>query len=182
MQAADSPRQAPPRPKPKNGAGDLVIRAVRPSDAEGLAALINLPGFRFGTLRLPYSTLEDVRKFVESRPAGHVSLVALIGDGIVGSAGLDPFPGRRSHAGHLGMGVHDDYVGQGIGAALLRALLDTADNWLNLRRLELTVYVDNAPAIALYERHGFEVEGTLRDYAFRDGAFVDALAMARLRR
>ena len=28
---------------------------------------------------------------------------------------------------------------------------------------------------------GFEVEGLLRGYAFRDGAFVDSYAMARLR-
>jgi putative acetyltransferase len=79
------------------------------------------------------------------------------------------------------MGVHDDHVGQGIGTALLRALIDTADNWLGIRRMELTVYTDNAPAIALYRRHGFEVEGTLRSFALRDGQFVDALTMARLR-
>ena len=47
--------------------------------------------------------------------------------------------------------------------------------------MELTVFVDNARAIALYERFGFEREGLMRDYAFRDGAFVDALAMARLK-
>ena len=181
METADNPGQPPSRPKLGERARDLVIRAVRPSDAEEIAALINLPGFRFGTLRLPYQSLEHVRTFVESRPAGHVALVALIGNEIVGSAGLDPLAGRRSHAGQLGMGVHDDHVGQGIGTALLRALLDTADNWLNLRRLELTVYVDNAPAIALYTRHGFEVEGTLRAYAFRNGAYVDAYAMARVR-
>jgi putative acetyltransferase len=79
------------------------------------------------------------------------------------------------------MGVHDAHVGRGIGTRLLRAILDTADNWLDLRRNELTVFVDNAPAIALYERHGFAVEGTLRSYAFRDGAYEDVYAMARLR-
>jgi putative acetyltransferase len=100
---------------------------------------------------------------------------------IVGTAGLERFPGRRQHAGTIGMGVHDGYVGRGIGTRLLRALLDTADNWLNLRRVELTVFADNAPAVALYERHGFAVEGTLRSFAFRDGAFADAYAMARLR-
>ncbi len=64
---------------------------------------------------------------------------------------------------------------------MLRELIEIADDWLNLRRIELTVYVDNARAIALYERHGFEIEGTHRDYAFRGGAFVDAYAMARVK-
>lgn len=64
---------------------------------------------------------------------------------------------------------------------MMAALLDAADNWLDLKRLELTVFADNAAAIALYEKLGFEREGVLRSYAFRDGAYVDVLAMARLR-
>jgi putative acetyltransferase len=168
----------PPQP---TTARDLVIRATRVSDAEGLHALRDLPGYRFGTLSVPFQTLEETRRFIESRPAGHVAIVALLRDKIVGAAGFERYQGRRHHAAYLGMGVHDDHVGQGIGTALLRALIDTADNWLGIRRMELTVYTDNAPAIALYRRHGFEVEGTLSSFALRDGQFVDALTMARLR-
>ena len=79
------------------------------------------------------------------------------------------------------MSVHDDFQGRGIGSALLGSLIDTADKWLNLRRLELAVYVDNEPAIRLYKRFGFVIEGTRRAVAFRDGAFVDDYAMARVR-
>jgi putative acetyltransferase len=35
--------------------------------------------------------------------------------------------------------------------------------------------------ITLYEKFGFEIEGTHRRYAFRDGGFVDAYSMARLK-
>ena len=70
---------------------------------------------------------------------------------------------------------------RGVGTALLAAAIDLADRWLQLRRLELQVYADNAAGIALYTRQGFVEEGRHRDYAFRDGSFVDALSMARIR-
>jgi hypothetical protein len=42
------------------------------------------------------------------------------------------------------------------------ALVDAADNWLNVRRIELTVHVDNEPGIRLYKKFCFEAEGTHR--------------------
>jgi putative acetyltransferase len=118
---------------------------------------------------------------IENNAPGNVMLVVEQEGRIIGNGGLDRSPGRRAHAAGLGMGVHDDYRGRGIGARLLRELLTMADDWLNLKRIELTVYTDNAPAIALYERSGFAIEGTHRAYAFRAGSFVDAYAMARIK-
>ncbi|QBF27433.1 GNAT family N-acetyltransferase [Pseudomonas tructae] len=61
-------------------------------------------------------------------------------------------------------------------------ILEVADNWMGLQRVELTVYTDNQPALALYKRFGFTVEGQLIDYAMRDGELIDVYSMARLRR
>jgi putative acetyltransferase len=80
------------------------------------------------------------------------------------------------------MAVRDDWQGQGVGTALMQAAIELADQWLNLTRLELQVFVDNAPAIRLYEKFGFSIEGTLVDFAFRDGQYVDTYMMARLRK
>ena len=168
-------------PDRRSSAPDLTIRAVRTDDVEALASLANLPGYRLGTLRMPYQSIEETRRSVEGQGPGRVNLVALTGGALVGFAGLERFGGRRAHAAEIGMGVHDDHTGRGIGTALLQALLDVADNWMGLRRVELTVYTDNAAAIALYRRHDFEVEGTLRACAFTDGRLVDAYAMARVR-
>jgi putative acetyltransferase len=85
------------------------------------------------------------------------------------------------HVGSIGMAVRDDWQGKGVGTALMEAALDLADNWLNLTRMELRVYVDNLAAVALYKRFGFEIEGTHRRLAFRNGEYVDAYSMARIR-
>ncbi len=85
------------------------------------------------------------------------------------------------HVGEIGMAVRDDLQGRGVGSKLMEAALDLADNWLGLTRVELHVYTDNAAGIALYKKVGFEIEGTHRRYAFRDGEYVDAYSMARVR-
>ena len=68
-----------------------------------------------------------------------------------------------------------------IGTALLKELVDLAENWVGVTRIELTVYTDNAAAIALYEKLGFVIEGTSRNYALRNGEYVDVYQMARLK-
>ena len=159
----------------------LIIRAAEMKDCEGLAALVNLPGYRHGTLRTPFHSSEWMRKRLENVQPGFTEIVAEQEGMIVGKANLQRFEGRRQHVGTIGIGVHDDFQGKGIGSALLAALVDTADNWLALTRLELVVNADNAPAIRLYEKAGFEREGLFKAYAFRNGAYVDAIAMARVR-
>ncbi|WP_230530597.1 GNAT family N-acetyltransferase [Microvirga roseola] len=167
--------------EPPQPADDIIIRATRPDDCEGIAALGDLPGYRRGTLRLPYQTPEATRKWIENNPPGNPSLTVECKGRIIGNGGFERLQGRRAHVAYLGMGLHDDFRGRGIGSRLLRELIMIADDWLNLKRIELTVYVDNAPAIALYKRNGFEIEGTHKAFAFREGAFVDAYGMARVK-
>ena len=72
----------------------------------------------------------------------------------------------------------DDYCAARLARRASRAL-DVADNWIGYTRLELTVYTDNAAAVALYRKAGFVIEGTARRYALRNGEYVDAYMMAR---
>jgi putative acetyltransferase len=164
------------------GDDEILIRACEPEDMAELTEALNQPRAVWGTLQTPFTSLEARRRRREALPAGHTVLVAVIGGKVIGSAGLHPAEHRRrAHAATIGMAVHDVYAGRGAGTALIAALIDQADRWLNFKRLELTVWPDNDRAIGLYERFGFEREGLLRAYAWRDGAYVDAVAMARLR-
>ncbi|CAN7397428.1 GNAT family N-acetyltransferase [Phyllobacterium sp. LjRoot231] len=171
----------PERPISSSDAGGFSIRSTRVTDFEQITILSNLPLYRAGTLRLPYQSLEQTRKWLEGHGTSTLSIVAEIEEQIVGLAGLHRFEGRRLHAAELGIGVHDAFTGGGIGKALLGALIDAADNWLNIKRIELTVFTDNTPAIRLYEKFGFETEGLLKANAFKEGRYADAYAMARVR-
>ena len=171
----------PPAPDKPASHGQMTIRASRTSDAEALNAMMNLPGVRHGTLRPPFQRIEQSRAFLENLSGDDLHIVAEIDGVMVGNAGLHRANGRRRHVAGLGIAVHDDHAGRGIGSALVAALVDAADKWLDIHRIELTVFADNAAAIGLYRKFGLEQEGVLRDDAYRDGAYADVLAMARLR-
>lgn len=165
----------------------LTIRRAKASDAAAIAEQFSDPDVYGGTLQLPYPSEE----LWAQRLAGHnppaagsneIVLAAVIGDTPVGLAGLHPVgPAvRRRHVMSLGITVARSHQGQGVGQALMTALLDYADNWAQVLRIELTVYHDNQRAILLYERHGFFPEGRLKAYALRNGTYEDVLTMARL--
>lgn len=161
----------------------LSIRRTEPTDYEALYQIFTGPRAVWGTLQLPYPSLEAWRRRLAEPPEGVFNLVACIDNEVVGQLGLHTFPThlRRRHVGQIGMAVRDDWQGKGVGTALMQAAVDFADKWLDLRRLELEVYTDNEPAIRLYKKFGFGVEGTLAQFAYRDGGYVDVYAMARLK-
>ena len=172
-----------PLPTPPLPPG-LTLRRVQPGDAAAFAQLIAEPGVHESTMQLPWADEALWRERLQQKTSGTIehdlTLVAERDGRMVGHAGLDRAPGaRRRHVAHLGIVVARQAQGQGVGTALMAALMDYADRWAHLLRIELTVFADNARAIALYERFGFEREGLLRGFALRDGAYCDVLAMAR---
>ena len=161
----------------------IAIRRTEPSDYEAVRTIFLGAQAVWGTLQLPFPSAEQWRKRLAEPPEGLFSLVACADTEVIGQLGLHTFPHspRRRHVGQLGMAVRDDWQGKGVGTALMQAAVDLADKWLNLERLELDVYTDNEAAVRLYKKFGFVIEGTLVRFAFRDGRYVDAYTMARLR-
>ncbi len=157
------------------------IRHAEPGDAPGLQHLFSEVSAYAGTLQPPYPSVSAWTRRLTDMPSHVVQLVADDDGALVGAVGFDVIQHpRRRHVANLGMAVLQDRRGEGIGAALLVAAIETAERWHGVRRIELEVYVDNAAAIALYARHGFVEEGLARAYALRDGAYVDVMLMARL--
>ncbi|MEO7246037.1 MAG: GNAT family N-acetyltransferase [Rubrivivax sp.] len=161
------------------------IRRSVPADAAGLVCLMEDEAVFGNLMQLPFPSLALWAERLGRAPEPdrcELSLVAERGTEVVASAGLYPAAPqlRRRHAAALGLCVATAVQRQGIGHALMQTLCSYADSWAQVLRIELTVFADNAPAIALYRRFGFETEGTHRAYALRGGRYVDALSMARL--
>ena len=78
----------------------------------------------------------------------------------------------------LGMFVVGGHRGGGVGSALLEAVIDWA-RAASAHKVSLAVWPTNHPAIGLYARYGFRVEGTRRrHYRRRSGALWDARGWA----
>jgi L-phenylalanine/L-methionine N-acetyltransferase len=171
---------------PRAGAGPLPpsfeIRRSRPEDAEAYARVFAGERAVWGTLQTPFPSVEVWRKrLLGLDPARHRNFVAAVGEEVVATGGLwTAGSPRRGHVWLVGMGVGAGWQGRGVGRALLRHLVELGDA-MGVRRLELDVYADNAPAIALYQAFGFAGEGVKRLEAWRDGAYVDGLVMGRVR-
>lgn len=162
---------------------NITIRAAEPADYDAIRETMMQPRAQSETLQVPHTSLEVFRKRAADLPPTDHILVAEVDGKIVGNVGLIGAGRhvRRRHVASLGITVHDAWTGKGVGSALMQAALDLADKWLQYTRVELTVFTDNAAAIALYQRFGFEIEGTQKRYAFRNGEYVDVYAMARLK-
>ncbi len=164
---------------------EFIIRPVLADDAEDIWELRRMPEVLENTLAMPSETLETNISRLENIESSRHQMAAVIeledgSEKCIGTAGLSVSDNRQRHVGEIGIMVNADYHGMGVGTALMESLIDIADNWLGLIRLELTVFCDNHKAIGLYKKLGFEIEGTLRKYALKNGKYADMYMMARV--
>lgn len=166
---------------------EITIRSVCPEDAPAIHEIRTMPGVMENILGTPCERLAATQAFLSGLDSNAVQFAAVahLPDGserTVGICGLDVYPqARMRHSASLGIMVHKDYQSMGVGTKLVQAVLDAADNWLMLVRVELTVFTDNTKAISLYEKMGFVKEGVKKKGSIRAGAYEDEYYMARIR-
>jgi putative acetyltransferase len=159
----------------------VVVRRIAESDRAAIAEIYDSDAVVRQTAQVPYRGEAFWQEFYRSRDPNCTELVAEIDGKVVGHLGLltTSVP-RRRHVANFGIAVHEGFHRKGVGSALIAEMVRLCDDYLNIVRLELTVHPDNARAIALYEKFGFEGEGIARFGIFVDGRFSGLLHMARL--
>lgn len=177
----------PPRTFTTKSGTEGLIREAERSDTRAIIAYrTEVSGesehHSFGAGGFTRSIEDEERFIIESHDArNRLFLVALIDDEIAGMITVIASPNERiKHIGEFGMSVRAKHWGQGIGSNLLGSMIGWARESGTIRKLDLSVNTNNAPAIHLYEKFGFEREGTIRRDSCIDGRFYDSYAMGLL--
>ncbi len=164
----------------------LALRCAEEKDAEMLLKYLKTtcgetPWLARGPEEVTM-TVEEEKAFIRGQNESPVNLMLLaFWDGEhAGNASLMGFSTVRTrHRAQVAVALYQKFTGQGIGAALLEELISIARQ-KGLEQLELEVAAQNAGAIALYKKLGFEICGTLpRNMKYPDGNYADVLYMAK---
>ena len=126
--------------------------------------------------------LERVQAFVaDNEAAGHAAFVAWDGEQVLGWADAIPqWADGLRHRAQFGMGVRRECRGRGIGRQLGEAVIAALRRQGEIARVDLEVRADNAPAIRLYERLGFVLEGRRAKGLCHRGVYFETVEMGLL--
>jgi len=125
--------------------------------------------------------LDSTRNFILTNISNNVpAFIAILEDDVVGFCDIRPnhLEGFK-HSGTLGMGVLNKFRRHGIGQKLTEQTISLARQQ-GLERIELEVFASNTPAINLYKKLGFQVEGVKKKARKLDGVYDDLIEMALL--
>jgi len=156
----------------------VLIREFRIEDKENFIEMyesLSDEAVRWG---MPPYTRERLEKGWLSNLQNLISIIAFYNDKIVGHAQIFKFPHPRLKAtGDLIVYLHQNFHSVGLGTTMLSKLIELAKKE-RLHRIGLTVVADNKPAVNLYKKFGFKIEGVKRDAYFgEDGKYYDELVM-----
>ena len=159
---------------------EIQIRHLETTDSQDMFDIYRHPSVSENTSQKPFLSSDQVERLFGH--SDHFTLVAEVSGKAVGHITLFMTTKvRDKHCAGLAIAINPDIHGKGVGQALMQEAINQSDNWLNLVRLELEVHADNHAAIALYERAGFQLEGTKRLSTFKAGKYIDMLLMSRIR-
>ncbi len=163
---------------------EITFREALPKDAEKILAYLNKVKDESDFLVVEDLDV-DVIKYQQTLVYLYESkkqflMLAWLEDEIIGMVNINgQFEDKRQHIGELGISVLKEFWQQKIGSYLMEEMLAWFHEESELVRLELYVNERNLPAIGLYQKFGFEIEGRLRKALQVDeDEYVDAVVMS----
>ncbi|MFF2875987.1 GNAT family N-acetyltransferase [Gottfriedia sp. NPDC057991] len=161
----------------------MKIREIKVEDAESFEKLIieveNQADFMlYGAEERNLAT--EKQEVIEKSPNSTIFVAEETSGMLVGYAfAIGSSAKRKKHCVYLVIGILEEYTGRGIGTKLFQALEEWAINH-NIFRLELPVVKQNEAGVGLYNKMGYEIEGTKRNSLIIDGNGFDEYYMAKV--
>lgn len=157
-----------------------IIRKATAADAENILAYCQLIGaesdnLTFGAEGVSF-TVEQEQEYLNGilHSDTQLYLVAEYEGEIVGTAGFSAFnKARLAHRGEINISVRKSMWGRHIGTRFMEEIIRFARDTAHAEILSLEVRSDNARAIALYRKFGFETVGTFEGFMKIDGVYVN---------
>jgi putative acetyltransferase len=119
------------------------------------------------------------RHFRHTWTDDQASIVAVAGDRVIGHLSVSREDSAATrHVASIGMAVAADWRGKGVGSALMAEAIEWARQF-RVEKLALSVYPDNAAALALYRKFGFQEEGRLTGHSKKSIGYRDEIVMGR---
>jgi ribosomal protein S18 acetylase RimI-like enzyme len=167
----------------------VVLRSIRWEDLPSLVDFANsLVEDRdidpdFGILLDRKQTLETEADYLGNWMAAvekgeQVHVVADVDRKLVGNSEVTrgKFSDEFYH-GKLGIAVHRDYRGLGIGLEMMKTLVEESRK-LGLKTIELETFATNPRAIRVYEKVGFKQVGRIPKKILRKDHHIDIIVMS----
>ena len=166
----------------------LVLRELRPSDAEQVFVVRSDPEVMRHVNRPLATTMEDAVALIElinerGRAAESVQwAITLKGqDTFIGLIGFWRLV-KEHHYAELGYTLSRDHWGCGYASEAIGTVLSCGFNTLGFHRVEAITRPENAASIRALEKNGFVLEGHFKENIFWNGEFQDSLYFGRLAR
>jgi len=163
----------------------IVLRFASEQEAPLLTEYINTLSLEdtFITFSGEQLSLESEQKFLknmaEKIEQGDSFMLFGFKEDLLVSVGHVERLGRRSkHVGEMGISVKRELRGEGIGAEMIRTMLEIAKR-ISLQMIQLAVFSPNNVAKKLYEKLGFKEVGTVPKKSLFHGELVDEVIMVK---
>jgi RimJ/RimL family protein N-acetyltransferase len=153
------------------------LRTIEEEDLEFLRNGVNHPGVRIYMGNRAPQNLDNQEEFFEEVICGE-DVHLMICDKNEESKGIVSLKhqgDRPDRMGELGLWVHPEFHGHGHGSEASKMIIKYAFEQLNYHRLYARAYESNRPSQKIWERLGFEKEGTLRDHTYSEGEYKNVI-------
>ncbi|HBY19347.1 MAG: GCN5-like N-acetyltransferase [Marinimicrobia bacterium 46_43] len=163
----------------------VILTPMEEEDAEFIRKMENDPEVRYALFLYKPLTRESAEKQVREMISSHDIFMFMIMEKesgqIIGQTGLVRVDFvSRSAIFYIAV-HHKASRSKGYGTESTQLIMDYAFQTLNLNRIQLHVNSENTPAVHIYQKLGFEIEGTLRQAMYHGGKYCDFYVMGKIR-